>query len=404
MRAWFPTPNTRAGSVVCVLAAACLLMGAVGPAGGAEDPVQDAIRKNTTKLQKLRDEITASKQKVGQIDDQESQVTRDLEKIQREIELSRKLMVQMEARERALHQRADLLQQELLDSSKDFAGRRETLARSLRAMYVRGRQADMGGILTSGSFSDLVTRLKMQRMLARLEANLVDQTRRQARTILEDKKQQEAALAELARSRLDMDQENDRLELLLAEQQAALRDLKHQRQDLKDRLLELSMNEQKLTYVLADLDEQRQARVEDTASGAGALVAQAGKLEWPVRGRTIRGFGRSVHPKFKTVTLNNGVNIAAAEGAPVAAVAGGEVQFRDRLPGFGQCVILDHGEGYYTLYAYLDRVFVAAGAKVAQGQVIAEVGRPSADEQPQLYFEIRKGRTPLDPGDWLRPR
>ncbi len=388
----------RAGLAVLLLAVTV----AAAPAG--EDPVQDAIQENTAKLQQLRDEITASRNRISRLDDQENQVARDREKILKDIELSRKLLAQMEARERALRERAALLQQELQASSKDFAGRRETLARSLRAMYMRGQQSELEGILTAGSFSDLVTRLKMQRMLARLEAGLVDETRRQARTILRDKKQQEAALAELASSRLDMDRENDRLEMLLAEQQSALRELKHQRRDLKDRLLELSLNEQKLTYVLADLDEQRRARAATDEADGGSLAVLAGKLEWPVRGTTIRGFGRSVHPKFKTVTLNNGINIGAAEGSAVAAVAAGTVEFRDRLPGFGQCVILDHGEGYYTLYAYLDRVFVAAGAKVARGQIIAEVGRPSADEDPQLYFEIRKGRTPLDPGDWLRPR
>jgi len=123
-----------------------------------------------------------------------------------------------------------------------------------------------------------------------------------------------------------------------------------------------------------------------------------------VQGEVLRGFGRSVHPRFKTVTLNNGLNIQAPQGSPVAAVAAGSVEFCEDLPGFGPCVILDHGEGYYTLYAHLDRVFVAAGAEIARGQVIAEVGRPSAGEEYQLYFEVRHGRTPLDPADWLRSR
>ena len=130
----------------------------------------------------------------------------------------------------------------------------------------------------------------------------------------------------------------------------------------------------------------------------------AGNLEWPVRGKLIRGFGRSVHPKFKTVTLNNGFNIAAPSGSPVAAVADGSVEYSDHLPGFGQCVILDHGAGYYTLYAHLEGVFVDKAEKIARGQVIAEVGRPAPGDDPQLYFEVRQGRTPLDPADWLRSR
>ena len=398
-------PVAPTARVVILLALAAVIASA-SPAVAGDDPVQKAIQENTAKLKKLRDEITADRNRIAALDDRQDEVTRSLAKIRQDIELSRKLLASMEERERVLREQAALLEQELASSIQAFAGRRETLAASLRAMYMRGDQGELEGILTAASFSDMVTRMKMQRMLTRLEANLVAETREHARTILRDRKQQEAALAEIARSRLDMDAENDRLEMLLAEQQAALRDLKDQRRDIKDRLLELGMNEQKLTYVLADLDKQRRLREQEqvAAPAAGALTTRAGKLEWPVRGSVLRGYGRSVHPQFKTVTLNNGVNIAAPEGSAVAAVAAGTVEFRDRLPGFGLCVILDHGEGYYTLYAYLERVFVAAGAKVAQGQIIAEVGRPSDGEPPQLYFEIRKGRTPLDPAEWLRPR
>jgi len=398
--AWF----AFAAAAAVLLATLSVFAAGPGPAQQRDD-LQGAISENTAKLQKLRDEITAGKNRVSQLDGQEDEVVRSVEKIQRDIEMSHKLLSRMEERERTLTERSRLLEQELTASGKDFAGRRETLAGSLRAMYMRGERGELEGILTARSFSDLMTRLKLQRMLARVEGQLVGETRHQAAVILRDKKQQEAALAELVRSRLDMDRENDHLELLLAEQQAALRDLKNQRQEVKDHLLELNLNEQKLTYVLSDLDKQREARAaqRDTLAD-NPLVEMAGRLEWPTRGALLRGFGRSVHPKFHTVTLNNGINIAAAEGAAVAAVASGIVDFQDRLPGFGQCVILDHGQGYYTLYAFLGRVFVTAGARVAMGQVIAEVGRPSADEASQLYFEIRKGRTPLDPEQWLRPR
>ena len=212
------------------------------------------------------------------------------------------------------------------------------------------------------------------------------------------------ALAEIALSREEAGQEGSRLEMLEAEQIEALRALESQKKGIKNRLLELSLNEQRLTYILDDLEQQRVEQDAKELATASTLTAMAGQLEWPVTGSVLRGFGRSVHPRFKTVTLNNGLNIAAVLGAPVAAVAEGEVEFADELPGFGQCVILDHGEGYYTLYAYLDHVFVASGAQIARGQVIAEVGRPVGGEQPQLYFEVRHGRTPLDPADWLRTR
>ena len=83
-------------------------------------------------------------------------------------------------------------------------------------------------------------------------------------------------------------------------------------------------------------------------------------------------------------------------------MADGSIEFADDLPGFGLCIIVDHGGGYYTLYANLARVYVTSGRRVGQGEVVAEVGQSLDRSQPQLYFEIRRARTPLDPAGWLR--
>ncbi len=152
--------------------------------------------------------------------------------------------------------------------------------------------------------------------------------------------------------------------------------------------------------------ENRRLGGAEPAPPVGALTfgEAAGRLEWPVDGPVLRPFGRSVHPEFKTVTVHNGIAIGAALGAPVKTVAAGAVVFVDRLPGYGQCVIVDHGDGFYSLYAHAARVFVTRGDQVAAGQVVAEVGEPEGGGQPQLYFEIRRGRTPVDPLPWLRAR
>ena len=116
------------------------------------------------------------------------------------------------------------------------------------------------------------------------------------------------------------------------------------------------------------------------------------------------GFTRSLSRAWDDAPAGLPSSPAAPAGSPVAAVSVGKVEFADELPGFGECVILDHGSGYYTLYAHLDRVFVDRGEEIARGQVVAEVGAPAPGERPQLYFEVRHGRTPLDPADWLRTR
>ncbi|MGD9547162.1 MAG: murein hydrolase activator EnvC [Candidatus Krumholzibacteriia bacterium] len=383
--------------------AGCLIVAAAA-AGDGPDQVQSAIDQNSAKLAELRAKIERSRKQIAALDDREAEVRRGYEEILQEIELSGTLLSQMAERERTLVEQSQLLESDLSVSRRAYESRKEILARNLRSMYLRQDRSPLEGMLTAGSFSNLVARARMSRMLARLEASMVESTLEQARLIIEENKQLDSALAEIHRSREDMALENGRMEMLMAEQQAALRELDDERKDLRNSLLELNLNEQKLNYILADLEEQRTTVPAVPVPEGTELVGLTGNLEWPARGQVIRSFGRSVHPRYQTVTMNNGINIAGQVGAPVAAVAAGNVEFCDQLPGFGRCVILDHGAGYYTLYAYLDRAFVAPGAAVARGQVIAEVGRPAQGEEPQLYFEVRQGRTPLDPGDWLRPR
>ncbi|PID79301.1 hypothetical protein CSB20_10810 [bacterium DOLZORAL124_64_63] len=409
-------------SLLCRVAV--MSVAAVGFAAGGEladrpqapDALQAKIQENSSELEELRSRIAQLRAEQQALDDREQQIRRGRAEVLEEIELTGRMLSQMDERQRLLAAQNSALQDELVRSARRYEASCQALGQHLRAMYVRGRQGKLEAVLTAGSFSEFAIRTRWESLMAQLGAGLVDDTRAEGRRLSSRHKMLQVSLAEINRNREDAAAERSRMEDLLAEQMAALRDLETRRRGMSDRLLELSMNEQRLNYVLSDLEDLRARRqaeagvqAEDGIQagaeiGSAVLAGLAGQLDWPVQGELVRGFGRSVHPRFQTVTVNNGVNIAAPLGAPVAAVAGGQVEFCDRLPGFGQCVILDHGAGYYTLYAHLDRAFVSAGGQAARGQVIAEVGRPAAGESPQLYFEIRQGKTPLDPADWLRSR
>lgn len=401
--------NVWSRILVPLLALAGLVLAAAAdttaPAGDA-DPLAASIRENTEELERLRGRIAGYRQQLTNLDAREADVRRSYDEVAAEMEETSRLIGEMARRERLIETESAVLAERLDASREEFAARRVALGRRLRALYMHGKPGDLRTVLAAESVSDLVAKYRITRTLARLEAGLVEETRTRGHRIRQEQRVLDAALAEIWEARSSADDQNARMELLAAERTAALRALDDERQGIKDQLLALDLNEQKLSYVLEDLERQRTERIVHPADGEtpGGLGARAGDLGWPVTGEIVRGFGRSVHPRFKTVTLNNGVNIAAAEGGPVAAVADGKVEFHDDLPGFGTCVILDHGAGYYTLYAQLGRVFVAAGDEVAGGQVIAEVGRPAEGGEPELYFEVRHGRTPLDPADWLRPR
>ena len=122
-----------------------------------------------------------------------------------------------------------------------------------------------------------------------------------------------------------------------------------------------------------------------------------GKLPWPAQGRIDEDFGKSrggTRPRW------NGVLLAAEPGTPVRAVYHGRVAFSDWLPGLGLLLILDHGDGYLSLYGQNEVLLRESGEWVAPGEILGQVG--SAGGRSGVYFELRHDGKPIDPGDWMR--
>ncbi|HEU5310451.1 MAG TPA: peptidoglycan DD-metalloendopeptidase family protein, partial [Candidatus Eisenbacteria bacterium] len=123
---------------------------------------------------------------------------------------------------------------------------------------------------------------------------------------------------------------------------------------------------------------------------------------WPVTGRVARSFGQQKNPRFNTTTFNSGVDIAATFGASITAVAKGRVDYVNWLEGYGKCAIINHGGGFYTLYANASEILVSVGKDVAAGETIGRVGDTGSTIGTALHFEIRKGREALNPLEWFR--
>ena len=131
------------------------------------------------------------------------------------------------------------------------------------------------------------------------------------------------------------------------------------------------------------------------------FAGNKGKLPWPVSGTVVGRYGQHYHPVYKNVALpfNNGVNIATAAGAEVKAVFEGEVRQVVVMPGYNQCILVQHGE-YYTFYCKLKDVTVKAGDKVKTGTLLGHVDTISGETQ--LHFQVWKGTDSMDPEKWLR--
>ena len=176
------------------------------------------------------------------------------------------------------------------------------------------------------------------------------------------------------------------------------------KQELKE-LKESAKQLQKLLQKAEDTRKQQNKAMGQKASNAAINIAQ-NSLPWPIKGKIISKFGKEYQEQLKTWIFRDGIKIAAKEGQGVAAVADGNVIFAGQFRSYGNVVILDHGEGFFTIYGFLSKILAQQGQKVTEGQSLGLIGQDTqgpgmGSNQSALYFEIRKGTTAQDPEIWL---
>ena len=210
----------------------------------------------------------------------------------------------------------------------------------------------------------------------------------------------------------ELAQQQTELAGLKAAQQQQLQQFEHARNDRQQVLASLTVAARTREQSLARLKSQ-QADLEGLLQqlnrglksvappdNATAFGRARGALSWPVAGQVTAKFGDNRASGVK----GEGVVIATERDAPVKAVAAGRVVYADWLPGLGLLAIIDHGEGYLSLYGHNDRLLKAVGEPVEAGEAIAAAGDTGGRAAPELYFEIRRGGRPVDPAPWFRTR
>jgi murein hydrolase activator len=132
------------------------------------------------------------------------------------------------------------------------------------------------------------------------------------------------------------------------------------------------------------------------------FATQKGRMLLPVRGEIIETYGKHKHPEFNSYTFSKGLSISAGAGTEIRAIYEGSVIFSDYFKGYGNMIIVDHGGGYFSLYAHAAKILKRVGADVARNEVVATVGDMDSARGPMLYFEIRHQGKPVDPAGWVR--
>ena len=395
-------PRTRRLARVACLATAGLLLGFAGVMGSdarAETgrkptPAQKEaeLKKVNARIEKVRKAVNADIEKRDKLSAQLRDAELGVRAARRQLEDTRAQRIASEAR-------LEDLEREQAGREAELVSERGALAGELRTAYVNGREEQLKLLLNQQDPASFGRMLTYYGYFGRARAERIGSIR--------DK------LEHLALLREKIAAEGQRLKDLEARQEQELASLKGAQDkrtqavaavesQIKDRggeIKRLESQARSLEKLVADL---RKALESAPVAKQAPFEPLRGKLPWPVQqGKVLARFGQ---PRAGGSLKWQGMLIGTERGARVRAPFEGRVAYADWLPGMGLMIVLDHGGGYMSLYGHNEEVFKKVGEPVAAGDVIGAVGDTGGHNQPALYFEVRRGRDPVNPENWLQRR
>ena len=419
----FGCPGLRGRWGTCLVA---VLASAVVSSAVVAAP-QQGQREAERKLAHVHGELKSVSTEKKQIEGQRSVAANDLHEADRRVDLGSRALESTESSLHSAQQRLDALLKRRADLQAGLAGKRVQLARLLTSAYeAGGGDAPLKLLLEQQRVTDAERMLIYHRYLQQAKA-------RQMHDIMSD-------LAELEGVETDIRRQQSGLADMRARQQVQVRDLVNARkaraqmvseldqryQDKLEREKALSQDAKALEALLANLRataakaeaarqaaEARRDAMRAASTGkparkkpaapvavAAAPAMKVGGGAWPLSGNLLARYGGRM-PDGRT---SSGVLIAAPAGSQVTAVEDGTVVFSDWMTGYGMILIVDHGNGYMSLYAHNESLLRGVGTRVRRGEAVAKVGNSGGMGTPALYFELRRNGQPVDPASWLQRR
>ena len=375
-----------------------LLLWLLAAVAVAQDTNEDLTTIKELELEEVRARISALKTSMDESAQARDRVTAELQDAEVAIARKRIRLHELERERDYSTRKKNALDAKLEEREAELDEESRELASQVRAAYMSGSQERIKLLLNQRDPATIGRLMAYYGYLNDYRAENIDAVTRHIRELAEIRGEvaaEEARIAELARERYA---ELTELNTAQEQRQRLLASLKDRMADETREIERLAAQEEDLSRLIAELTSilsDYPIRSEEPFS------EYRGRLTWPVAGNLLHDFGQ---PRVSDSVRWNGVVLGAPRGREVRAVYHGRVVFADWLAGMGLLVVVDHGEGYMTLYGYNETVLKNTGDWVAPGDVIATVGDSGGQAVSALYFEIRQGTRPINPRQWVTRR
>jgi septal ring factor EnvC (AmiA/AmiB activator) len=368
-------------------------------------------------LSGVKREIKAKKQLITKTRKVEAVISTELLEINRNLQQKESDLGKLDRDLRGVESTLKRTAREIARVTDEANRKRDEIERRLSSLYKAGELGALRMFFSAESIPDMAENIRYMRSILDndkrifLEYNQKIEELRVLKVDLErDAAKKERIKDGIALKKREIEKEKSKKAVYLVK-------VRQDRKSHEASLKELQANASRLQSMIERLDALSRRKLSSRHEKPGGklkplaelppvpdrgFASQKGRMSLPVRGEILESFGKHKHPEFNSYTFSKGLSISASAGTDIKAVYEGTVIFADYFKGFGNMVIVDHGGGYFSLYAHASRISKKVGAEVARHEAIATVGDIDSTKGTILYFEIRHQGKPVDPAAWVR--
>jgi septal ring factor EnvC (AmiA/AmiB activator) len=380
------------------------LLGLSWPAFAVADPITDKIEKERKALDQLKDQIEETRKQADEAGKKRESLLQGIQTLDERVVHYRQAHQEISRKLRMKDQEIEGINTQLTGLRVSVRQRQDAILARLRVQYMEGRFGYWKTLLASDTYGDFQRRLQYLSAVSERDYALMGTFRADMIRMEQAERLREEARVGMLSYKQSTEKQLAEMKSVKREKKIYLTKITHQKESYEHALQELERSASRIDSLLRELEQRRRAAAVRPPTGAIAPRGVKGALPWPADGSIVSFFGRQKHSTFNTYVQRRGIEIKTVEGSAIHAVMPGSVVYADWLKGYGLVIILDHANGFFSLYAHASKILVTVGAQVGAGQAIGETGDTGMTGENTLYFELRQGAEPLDPLQWLARR
>lgn len=361
---------------------------------------QELLNKEK-KLEDVKKQIREEKKSVKTISEKETNILGELENINKNLNEKREELRAVDAQAREIQAKVNSANANIGRLDKERKALSDRLKLRMRAMYKMNRGEAMRVLFLSDDSKDLGRRHKYLTMIMDSDTRLIEGYEKNLEKLGKEKEKLSVLYKDAEATKKIALAKKIETEAVQKEKTTLLKEVKLEKDRRLKVISELEQAAAELSNLLTKLRAENEGPEEPALPAGSGFGAMKGRLRMPVEGNIVSFYGKVKHPKFQTITFNNGIVIEAPVGTPVKSVYEGKVIYVGWLKGYGQVLIIDHKGGFYTLFAHLSKVLKEKGDAVDKGDEVGLVGDTGMEAASGLYFEIRQKGVPRDPMAWI---